>query len=274
MNRRHDIGIIAAAIAGVFAIGVIDYRTGIEYRVVPLYFIPLGLAAWYLGRIGATIIAILAAFTWALSNHLAGMHFSSSRVWVANFATQALAFGFVGVLFSTMKRALERERRLSHTDPLTGLANSRAFYQQVTLILALARRHHRPLTLAYIDLDDFKRVNDSLGHPAGDDALRRAAEALRAGIRKGDFAARLGGDEFALLLPETGAEGAALVLERVRKSLAETSAASRMPLTCTIGAVAFRMPPDDVETLVKTADARMFDAKRDGKNRVRLESVE
>jgi len=126
----------------------------------------------------------------------------------------------VGLLIATLRRSLTRERELSRTDPLTALSNSRAFYEEARRLLALCRRQHRPITVAYIDVDNFKAVNDRLGHQAGDELLKGIALQVRASIRPSDLSARLGGDEFAILLPELSQRDAGLTLERLRASLA------------------------------------------------------
>jgi diguanylate cyclase (GGDEF)-like protein len=129
------------------------------------------------------------------------------------------------------------------------------------------------VTLAYIDLDNFKAVNDTLGHERGDVMLRRTAELLQQSIRMGDVSARFGGDEFVVLLPETGPEGARALLERLRSLLAETFGQSPCPITVSIGAVSFAVPPQESEELVRQADAALYAAKSAGKNRLSLHVV-
>ncbi|HTC77354.1 MAG TPA: diguanylate cyclase, partial [Terriglobales bacterium] len=101
--------------------------------------------------------------------------------------------------------ALAAEKELSRSDPLTGLPNRRAFYEVALAEADRARRYRHPLSLAYLDVDNFKQVNDDYGHDAGDELLVRVAEVLRRNLRNNDIVARLGGDEFAMLLPETPA---------------------------------------------------------------------
>src|SRR5205823_5425701 len=123
---------------------------------------------------------------------------------VTRFATLALASSLVARLHS----GILRERLLARTDPLTGAANARTFYEAVAVEAGRACRAARPLTLAYLDLDNFKQLNDRLGHAAGDAALVHVVQATRLNLRPADLLARLGGDEFALLLPETPADHA------------------------------------------------------------------
>ena len=264
----------AVVLIGIAAIGVIDYLTGVEYRVFPLYFLPLSLAAWHLGRRGAVAGALVCSGSWLASNYAAGLRYSSPAVWPFNLVMQTVAFVTVGLLIATLRTALLREAELGRVDPLTALPNRRAFYHSAQQILAVGARHGHPVTLAYLDLDNFKAVNDTLGHERGDLMLQRLAEQLRQSTRLGDVAARLGGDEFVVLLPETGPDGAGALLERLRAQLATSVADTACPISVSIGAVSFIAPPADVEALVRQADAAMYVAKAAGKNRVTLRAFD
>ena len=270
----HKLLVTAAAFGGMLLVGAVDYASGVEYRVFPLYFAPLSLAAWSLGRSGAVLAAAMAAVCWLAANYFAGLRFSHIFVWIVNFTTQAVAFLTVALLIASVRRALERERVLSRTDSLTQLLNARAFYEDAARVLALARRHRHPVTLAYIDLDDFKKVNDSLGHAGGDHVLRRVADTFTRSVRATDLIARLGGDEFAMLLPQTDGDGAKAMLERVRFDVETTFAHSQPPVTASIGAMSFDDPPATIEDVVRQADLLMYKVKLSGKNRVSLERAE
>lgn len=262
-----------ATISGIAAIGSVDFLSGIELRVFPLYYAPISLAAWHAGRSAALVAASLSAIAWLVSNLLGGLQFSHAGLWIGNTLVQATSFATVGVLIATLRTALMQERGLSRTDPLTSLLNSRAFYEEATTILALCRRKGHPVTVAYIDLDNFKAVNDTLGHRAGDDLLRRVGVLLRANTRPSDLCARLGGDEFVLLLPGAEPREAAAVLERMRAKLSHTMAAPARPVTGSIGAVTFVVVSENLEAMVSAADAQMYAAKGHGKNCVQLEIV-
>jgi diguanylate cyclase (GGDEF)-like protein len=130
------------------------------------------------------------------------------------------------------------------------------------------RRHRRPLTLAYVDLDDFKQVNDRLGHAAGDAALRLAADTMRQHLRGTDALGRLGGDEFAVLLPEADAAGAQMVIARLRDRLRERMRKEGLPITFSFGVLTCLKPPPSVDGLVQLADEQMYVAKNSGKNAI------
>jgi diguanylate cyclase (GGDEF)-like protein len=268
---RHRAVVWVTALVGIAAIGSIDFFSGVELRVYPLYYAPISLLAWRTGRSGALAGAALSAASWFVSNALGGLQFSHPGLWLANTLVHAASFSIVGVLIGSLGQSLTRERELSRIDPLTSLLNSRAFRDEAARILALCRRKARPATLAYIDLDDFKAVNDTLGHQAGDDLLREVAAALRSSTRPSDVCTRLGGDEFAILLPEVDSGEATVALERLRARLAATAASGARPVTCSIGAVTFLPAPEDVKTMVRAADSRMYAAKSAGKNQLRVE---
>ena len=269
---RHGATVWPIALCGVAGIGIVDFVSGAELRVYPLYFGPVSLVAWHRGRFGAIIIAIYSAACWFVSNYLAGMQFSHPGLWIANTATHGASFAFVAVLIARLREAVARERALSRTDPLTALLNTRAFYTEAMRVLATARRTGRPVTIAYLDLDNFKTVNDRAGHKAGDDLLRAVATAMAGAVRPSDLLARVGGDEFALLLPETGIDGASPTLERLLTTVT-AAVAGQHAVTCSIGAVSFTRPPEDIEVMVQLADARMYDAKVAGKSRVVLRAA-
>jgi diguanylate cyclase (GGDEF)-like protein len=271
---RRRVRLLAAWVAGVIAIAIIgwvDFASGTELRIFPLYYLPISLLAWHAGRAGAVVGAALSALAWEESNILAGLQFSYEGVWVANTLFLGLSFATVGYLIASLRAGMMRERELSRTDPLTGLLNRRAFYEEAGLVLALCRRKERPVTLAYIDLDDFKVVNDTLGHQAGDDLIRRVAGLMRASTRPSDLCARFGGDEFAVLLPDADSREAEVALERVRSLLSETTAGDRRPVTGSIGAVTFITVPENLERMLSRADLTMYAAKAEGKNRLHLE---
>src|SRR5581483_2718432 len=122
--------------------------------------------------------------------------------------------------------------------------------------------------LAYLDLDDFKQINDRLGHAAGDRALVHVVQSIRLSLRASDLLARLGGDEFALLLPETAAEGAGSLLARLQQRLAREMAQKGWPVSVSIGAITFPRPTWDIDVMIQEVDALMYAAKRQGKGRV------
>lgn len=162
--------------------------------------------------------------------------------------------------------------KLALTDPLTGLANRRAFQEALEAEVARSGRHGRPASLLFLDLDRFKTVNDEHGHAAGDEVLSGFSAVLRRGCRRGDLAARIGGEEFAVLLPMTGRVPATLVAERIRRATEAypLGLTVSVPVTVSVGVASTEELPEAPEAagLLRRADAALYRAKADGRNRV------
>jgi diguanylate cyclase (GGDEF)-like protein len=261
-------------VLAIFVVGAVDFATGVELRTFPLYYLPIAFAAWYFGRTWTVVAVGLSTIAWVGSNALAGLHYSSPAIWLFNTVMLISSFLVVGLLLAELKEALIHEKQLSRLDTLTGLMNVRAFHEEAARILSVARRKRRPVTVAYIDLDDFKAVNDAHGHHEGDQMLRLVASAIRGCTRISDLAARVGGDEFVLLLPETGAKEARVSLDRLGSRLAEVLDSSPHPVTASIGAVVFATVTEGVDAMIRAADRRMYMAKTAGKDRLVLEAAE
>ncbi len=164
---------------------------------------------------------------------------------------------------------VERLAADATTDPLTGLANHRAFQERLRAELGRAQRHGRSLTLALIDLDDFKAVNDTGGHGIGDEVLRAVATALKDALRGGDVLARLGGDEFAALLPETPALEAAAALERARQEIAAAALPGGLRVSISLGLCDVEHATDAAQ-LTRFADGALYWSKEHGRNRLSI----
>ncbi len=154
------------------------------------------------------------------------------------------------------------------TDALTGCFNRRSFEMQLDKDLLMAKRSHQPLSVVMLDLDRFKQLNDSVGHDAGDTALRNLAECFRQELRGVDSAARLGGDEFVLILPQAYAEGALIVAERLRSRIAQIEIPGYGNLSASIGIATFPSDAASRADLMLAADTALYSAKRAGRNRV------
>ncbi len=165
-------------------------------------------------------------------------------------------------------QAVHEAERRALVDPLTGLRNRRELERAMA---AYGPRASEPATLIYVDLDHFKRLNDTLGHPAGDAALRHVARLLEAAVRDGDLVARIGGEEFAVWLPRTPLREGMEVAERIRRSVAErplTWTGTVYPLTASCGLACYPQPIGDLLNLPAAADAALYRAKQGGRNRV------
>jgi diguanylate cyclase (GGDEF)-like protein len=171
------------------------------------------------------------------------------------------------LLVRALKELYVSERELADRDDITGVLNRRAFINAVIYESTRSRRSRRPLTIAYIDLDRFKRVNDTLGHNTGNEVLEVVAFTMKNTVRDTDSVSRLHGDEYALLLPETNQENAKVVMEKLGKALKDKMNAKGWKITFSMGVVTFRNPgkPD---YMLDQADKVMFSVKKTGKNRI------
>ena len=183
------------------------------------------------------------------------------------------AFNVMAEKIETHQRALEE---LAIRDGLTGLANRREFDRRLKEELERSRRYSHPFSLLMLDLDHFKGVNDSYGHPAGDEVLRALAARIREQVRPVDQVARYGGEEFAVIQPETGGAGALALAERLRAAIAAVpfalDAGRSIDLTASIGVACFPRDSETEHDLVAAADHALYGAKQSGRNRARRRS--
>ncbi|MBN2801005.1 MAG: GGDEF domain-containing protein [Deltaproteobacteria bacterium] len=179
---------------------------------------------------------------------------------------------FLSVTDVTETAAFERRlRELTTRDPLTGVANRRLLYERADLELTRHRRYTRPISLCMIDIDHFKRVNDTYGHACGDLVLQEVARQIGLALRETDLVARFGGEEFACLLPESDLATATAIAERIRVAIAAT----RVPcmelggrVTISIGVATFDQGCTALDVLLARADQALYQAKAEGRNRV------
>lgn len=249
-------------------VGALDYISGSEISLAFLYLIPVAFAIWYVDDRMRSLVTFLSICAFLLSDWTTGSGYSQAIIHYWNGSLRMLTFLLVLWLLQEFKHALAHERMFAQTDYLTGIANYREFHQQVHAELQRASRSKRPISLAYIDLDGFKQVNDSLGHRAGNALLRTAAQTLQDTIRRTDVVARLGGDEFAVLLPNTGQAGAKSIMQRMQASFLTEMEERRMNVTLSAGVISFTSPPTSVEEMIQQADHLMYQAKALGKNNI------
>ena len=263
----------AAALALVLAVGAVDYRTGAELSVSLFYALPIFVASWFVGRRSGLAVSVFCAVDHILVDLIGHAGRFPRGVVLWNAVVELGFFVTFTLLLVGLKSALDRESALARTDGLTGLANARSFFERLQLEIDRSRRDGTPATLVYIDLDDFKRVNDQKGHPEGDRVLREVARAIAARLRATDLVARLGGDEFGMLLPGTAAEEARVVLDTVLGDLRERIRRGGWPISLSAGALTFARPAVGVDELMRRADALMYGVKTGGKNGVRQEEL-
>ena len=261
------------ALAAMLCVALGDEITGPDVSFTVLYLGPIAFATWYVSLQLGVAVSALSGF----ASFMSDVHTRSAPLptvvvgW--NLAVQLGMFFALVVLLAALKGRLAREQRLARTDPLTLVSNRRAFVEQAAVELERSRRTGRPISVAYLDCDDFKVVNDLLGHAQGDALLTTVASTLRGATRAVDSVARLGGDEFGLLLVDTDGPAADMLVERFRAALATAMAENGWTVSFSIGAATFVTPPRSVDEMLRHADQLMYDAKRSGKNGARFEIV-
>lgn len=257
----------------VISIGAADILTGSELAFSVFYLIPIGVVTWFSGRNPGLFISLVSAVMWFLADDLSGQSYSQPLIRYWNTAVRFGFFVVVTILLPVL-RALEREKSLARTDYLTGIANRRHFFELAQTEIERSQRYQHPITLAYIDLDSFKIVNDQWGHKTGDKLLCAVVDRAKRQLRGTDTIARLGGDEFVLLLPETDQVAAKMVIPKIHNILTDEMRLNGWPVTFSIGVLTCVDAQIPMDELIKRADGLMYFVKRNGKNAIAYEVFE
>jgi diguanylate cyclase (GGDEF)-like protein len=255
-------------------IGLLERHTkpGLPFSIL-FYLIPVCVAAWYSGFWQGFLIAGLSIITRFYSETRVDIFHLSNFDFLLEIAVRLVFFIFIVFLLAKLRLLLDREKKMARTDYLTGLANRRYFMEISELEISRSGRFNKVFTLAYIDVDNFKKINDVFGHHKGDEVLQRIAATIERNIRIIDTACRLGGDEFAILLPETGREGAKKFLGKIIEELKLSMNFIPFRSTFSVGAVTFVTIPPGVEAMLKKADALMYEVKKSGKNGIKFRTT-
>jgi diguanylate cyclase (GGDEF)-like protein len=236
-------------------------------RLGILYIIPVLLVTWTEGLAWGIIFAVT---TTGFREAIAWVQLPADTPMVWRIVTGAAYLAVLGLAMAglqTLRRREAQMARLVIQDPLTNVLNARAFSERLSQELDRNRRYPRPLSLMYMDLDNFKIINDTHGHQTGDAVLRLVADATRSSVRQADIVGRLGGDEFAVLMPETDAQLADAAAKRLIASL-RTVFKGTPNVTASIGVVSCTATDASTDDLLRRADQAMYDAKKSGKDRV------
>jgi diguanylate cyclase (GGDEF)-like protein len=263
--------IFVSGLTCILLLGLLDLVSGTEISFASFYVLPVCFVVWRAGFLCGLLASVLCALTWSCADYLGREIPPSEAITLWNGLNQLFLLVIISSLLSRLNETLKHERTLSRRDPLTGAANKRAFTEKMEDEAARAQRHPNPLTLGYIDLDNFKAVNDEKGHSEGDRLLQVIVSVIQSELRRTDLLARLGGDEFAILLPETGYETAASVIHRIRDHVLLEMQQAGSPVTLSIGALTCDTMPHVMDEILKQADALMYSVKRRGKNGIHHE---
>jgi diguanylate cyclase (GGDEF)-like protein len=275
LSCAADVTITTAAMLFVLLVGGADVaaHTRTFYELYFLVIMSAGLR--YDWRLCAWT-AVLCILEYAVLNALATGPLGIDGEQHEDFAWTSLAvhfflLGLAGIIMAAVAERAKRLRLMVGVDHLTGLSQRAPFEERVDEELSRARRRGAPLSVAMLDLDGFKAFNDRFGHPAGDRALQLVASRLRASVRKSDLVARFGGEEFVVAFPETAVEQARLRVEHIRAELARCTiqiGREQRQVTVSGGVGSWPADGDTFDAVLAQADARLFEAKRRGKNQV------
>jgi diguanylate cyclase (GGDEF)-like protein len=263
---RSRVQLTTASVLLVAVVGAIDYLTGYELSFSIFYLLPVSLASWYLGKSAGVLVSVVSAATWLTVDLMSGYRYSDPAVPVWNATVRLGFFLITAYLLSRLHALLQLGFLLAQRDALTNVLNARAFRDRCDFVFQLAARQRYPVSLAYLDLDNFKGINDSLGHSIGDRVLQAVAASIAERARGSDVVGRLGGDEFAVLLPQTDLSGAKVFFTGIREHLLQLASENNWAVGFSIGVVTFPPPPPMPDDAIKIADNLMYDVKRLTKN--------
>ena len=249
-------------------IGTFRVESGAEFSVSSLTLLPVITLAWFGGRLNGMLLAFIAALVWLVAGFASEIEFSHTWIPWLNFLTRILTFVLIAFLVSQTRLHLRHESFAAMHDPLTRLANRRWFIEAASKEVERSRRSGRSLAVVFLDLDNFKTLNDSLGHEAGDNALLATGKALEGALRSTDIVARMGGDEFAAVLPEISyvdaIEAGKTISEIVNRALDKFP-----PVAASVGIIWFENGNQSIANMIKAADELMYEVKSNGKGTVK-----
>jgi diguanylate cyclase (GGDEF)-like protein len=255
-------------------IGVIDFQVNPDISLSIFYVIPIGIISWFVGKEVGFLVGGLSALTEISTTLNLNYLELKSAAFYWNIGDKFLFYSLIVYLLYSLRCYLYREKQSARIDETTGLVNKRLFLELARIEAKKAYRYRHPITAVYIDIDNFKNINDNFGYDVGDKLLQTVAETIKFTLRETDIITRIGGDEFILLLPGNGYESAHVAIQRIQDKLLETMYKHQWPVTFSIGAVTFIKPPDSVEEMIQRADYLMYLVKTNGKNQINHQAVQ
>lgn len=274
--KNNKVFWLLVSILQVAVIGAIDYVTGYDLAFSPIYLFPIVTTTWFVSKNLGIVFALLSSIAWLAADYLTQHPYSNPSFFLWNTLIRLANYLVVVYLVARVKRELVLQNQLARTDSLTGLANNRSFFEFLQQEIARFSRFERAFSVMYIDLDDFKQINDSYGHKEGDRVLSCIAQVFLSRLRKTDLAARIGGDEFAVVLPETGEEEAFKLSKELIARMAAEMEQQKWCITFSLGVVTIEKGAVIVsaESILQQADQLMYQVKNNGKNNIRHASYQ
>ena len=247
-------------------LGVINQWVGYEISFSIFYWIPILLAAWFLGPKRAALLAVISALFWLKADTSEGRVYSSGLIPIWNAFMRFIMFCTIIYFSYRLRQELHKEREFGRKDTLTGLFNFRYLSEAMDAEIMRSLRFKKTFSVMYIDLDNFKRVNDEFGHDQGDILLAAVAEVFKSSLRGYDVAARVGGDEFVVLLPETDAAQVREVIAKLMNKLRDEIGKRAPFVTFSIGVFVCTKALFATREIISQSDKLMYKVKTGGKN--------
>jgi len=268
LNRCSKISVIFTCLVIIASLGFVRYSTGRELSLSIFYLFPIFFGTVSAGKRIGLLMSFLSIFSWLTADILLMDSFTDSFIPYVNEFFRLIVFILITLMIDELQNAYKKQKNLATIDSLTGILNRRAFYESAEIELNRSRRFGDVLSVAYIDLDNFKIVNDTYGHNTGDELLHLVVDTIKKNIRSIDIFARLGGDEFIILMSEVSISSAFSAVRKIQKRVMELMTDYGWEVTFSAGLVVFKSPPGSVDDIIGISDSVMYAAKQAGKNRI------
>ncbi len=269
-SQSKNNGMLILAVLTFLFIVLFDFINSGKYILSAFYIVPISLLAWHSGKKYAIPLAFFCAAMGVLISFKGNQH---SDVYIFNMIINCVTYFGFAYSISKLKTLFENEKSLARIDYLTGIPNWKAFSETLEREIERAKRAKQTLSLAYIDCDNFKYINDEFGHNEGNNALRVIASTMENNIRKTDYVARIGGDEFVVLLTGANAKDSCIIVEKIKNLLNKEMKNNNYPVTFSIGLSTFEDVPDSAEEMIKFSDVLMYEVKNTSKDSIRSEVI-
>lgn len=268
LDSPHVLVVTGIGLAVVAGLAALDFVSGPAVGFGLFYALAVIATTFHAGWVAGSITGILASGAGLLARLFDQAAGTSEATAMWNLGNELAVFAALVVITQHGRSLLERLAAQSKHDLLTGALNTRGVMEAYERERARAKRFGTTLTLAFIDLDNMKRVNDELGHAEGDEMLRILTSSVLSAIRETDVFGRVGGDEFALLMPDTDEQAAITAIQRLRLVINRRTHERSPYISVSVGVATFRRDPPEASDALRAADALMYVAKRAGGNRV------
>lgn len=268
--------IIVFILSSIFAvlIGYIHILSGKELALSLFFLIPIVAVTWYSGTYPGIAMAVMSILVWLFADLTMISTYSANWLPFINELLRLTVFLFIVFILHRMKKMISIHKNLSILDSLTNLLNRRGFNIEGFKEIERSRRTRNPFSIVYMDIDNFKSINDTLGHHTGDALLVCVSRILKSKLRNMDIVARLGGDEFLLMLPRTSGKFAEQAVTKLKKFLDEAMERNNWAVSFSFGIASFsRGVPVSVIIAISAADTLMYKAKNSGKNKIEIQEI-